>query len=304
MKKLALILALALSITSLSFAEGNERGGNNLYTFFVNIVNEQFNFPLIGFINIAKGDHNLPQIGFVNWNLRNFGSAQLGFINTIAGNLSGFQLGYVNTSLGKTNGAQMGFVNTTLGNTNGAQIGFINTTLNSVNGVQFGFVNFADTIESGIPIGFLSVVRNGGYRALEFGVSEIALFNVSFKIGVERFYSSFTVSYNPFLDIFREQLIFGFGFGSIITLTEVFFLNPEVKWHNRAVASSSSYLSVTPYFGFNIIPRLSVVLGPTVSLEHNRNNDERFPFFRIVEHSINRSNKLYLGARVGIRFRW
>jgi hypothetical protein len=73
MKKFVIALALSISIIGANFADENQQNSSiNLYTFFVNIVNKQFRFPLVGFINIADGDHNSPQIGFINWNQNNF----------------------------------------------------------------------------------------------------------------------------------------------------------------------------------------------------------------------------------------
>jgi hypothetical protein len=39
------------------------------------------------------------------------------------------------------------------------------------------------------------------------GVSEISPFNLAFKIGIKKFYTSFNVAYNPFRDGIREQII-------------------------------------------------------------------------------------------------
>jgi hypothetical protein len=71
--------------------------GAAFYTLFVNIVPEQFRFPLIGFVNLAWGSHASPQIGFVNSNQKNLSGLQAGFINASGGDFQGLQAGFVNT---------------------------------------------------------------------------------------------------------------------------------------------------------------------------------------------------------------
>jgi hypothetical protein len=293
-------LALLTLIAMLNFSQ--ENNNTNLYTVFFNTVNEQFKFPLIGFVNIAAGNHNLPQIGFVNWNTKHFSTVQLGFLNTVGGNMAGLQLGFVNTVAGSTGGLQLGFVNTAVNNLDGAQIAFVNIA-KQTNGLQLGFINYTDSYEKGIPVGFLSIVRNGGYKAVELGVSDISPFNLSFKIGVEALYTSINVSYNSFRDGIRDQVIWGVGFGSIIKLGETFFINPEVISYNTINERFQRYLSVVPYFGYKIIPNLSLVAGPSIVWTSTDKNTES-PFYSIIKHSINDSNEIYLGARMGIRFSW
>jgi hypothetical protein len=319
MKKFVIAVFLFVSSIGLSFGqEGQKNNDTSVYTFFVNIVNEQFRLPLIGFINIVGGSHNSPQVGFVNWNQNDFATLQMGFVNTVGGDMTGLQMGFINTVVKSFNGAQLGFVNTAVGkDVNGLQLGFINTTINKfggaqisfvnitkqLNGLQFGFINYADSIEKGIPIGFFSIVRNGGYKAIEIGVSEISPLNLSFKIGVEKFYTSFIVGYNPFRDGIPEQITWGAGFGTIIQLGKTFYFNPEITSHNGVDGNFINYVSIIPYFGYNIISNISIVVGPSLVWAYNNKSIEN-PFYRIIEYSINDKNKLYLGARMGIRFRW
>jgi hypothetical protein len=289
----------------------------------VNIINEQFRLPLIGFVNVAKGSHAMPQAGFVNFNQNNFSSVQAGFINTAGGDMSGLQMGFINTTVKSLNGVQFGFVNTAAGESaRGLQMGFVNTAINGyagaqisflnvakkINGLQLGFINYAESIEKGIPVGFISIVRNGGYRAVETGVSGLSPFNISFKIGVERFYTSFIVSYNPFKDDVLDQIMWGAGFGTIVQLGKTFFFNPELITLNKGELnkgneSFQNYVSFIPYFGYNLFSNLSIVAGPSLVWAYN-NKSIIPPFYSIIEYPINDNNKLYLEARIGVRFRW
>jgi len=317
--------------TNLGFSQ--ETTSVNIYTIFANVVFEPFRFPLIGFFNVANGNHQSPQIGFVNLNTQNFSSLQAGFINTIGGNLDGLQLGFINTSVGETQGAQIGFVNTTssfkgaqtgfvntaykeadgaqIGFVNitnekkGAQISFINIAKRSVNGVQIGFVNFVDTLEKGVPIGFVSIVRHGGYRAIEFSFTELYPVNIGFKIGVEKIYSTVFLSYNPFEEFSRKSIATGVGLGCILPFSSHFFFNPELNFLSSFGKNQNSLLSLVPYFGYNFNDKMSIVVGPSVTWMHrNENKTLQTPFFVINNSEINQNNGIAVGARVGIRYRF
>jgi hypothetical protein len=302
MKKFIITLVLFLSIVGINFAQENQRDSITAYTFFVNIVNEQFRYPLIGFINVARGSQSLSQIGFINWNQNNFSTLQWGFVNTIGGDMAGLQAGFVNTVADSMRGFQFGFINTVIKSFEGLQLGFVNI-MKQLTGLQFGFINYTDSIERGIPIGFLSIVRDGGYKAIESGVSDISPFNVSFKIGVEKFYTSFIVAYNPFREGIREQIILGAGFGTIIQLGETIYLNPEITSHHGINEDFQNYVSFIPYLGYNIIPNLSITAGPSLVWAYNNKGLENH-FYKIAAYSINDKNKLYAGARMALRFRW
>jgi len=342
------------------------QGSTNLYTFFFNVVNEDFNFPLIGIVNNATGSHNNPQIGFINTNVGEFSSGQIGFINSVssntvgaqvgfintirgnlvgaqvgfvntvsanesgcqintsAGNVLGLQLGFVNTAKKDVSGMQAGFVNTALNEVEGAQIGFVNTAVNGnygpqigfvnitrrLNGFQLGFVNIVDTLERGVPIGFLSIVRNGGFRAVEVGVSEFHLVNAGFKIGVEQFYTTFIAAYNPFADTRSSQTAFGLGIGSIIPINDSFFFNPEIislTTINKNMRNSRRLTSFVPYFGYDINPQFSIVAAPTLTWSQREANgqlDFLEPLFSLAHFELNCRHELVIGARVSARWRF
>jgi len=168
-----------------------------VYTFFINLVSEEFNIPLIVFVNVATGNHSAPQIGFVNQNTGNF------------------------------SGSQIGFVNTSGADTRGSQIGFVNTSGGDAKSLQIGFVNYADSIESGVPIGFISIVKRGGLKAVEYSFSEFYPFNIELKTGVKKFYTNIIVAYDTFGKIASKQVAMGMGIGSIIRYTIACFLIPN-----------------------------------------------------------------------------
>ncbi|MDR1592061.1 MAG: hypothetical protein LBS16_04160 [Prevotellaceae bacterium] len=342
----AAFVAAFLSGASFSTAQNSTENSSKksfvLYSVFVNVLPDDFDFPGIGFVNVARGKHSTAYVGFVNYadslrgaqisfinTARQLRGAQIGFINT-TGQLNGAQISFINTAgrlndgaqigfintAGRLNSgaqigfinscsgdkiAQIGFVNTHVGNLSGTQIGFINTNTGKLKGFQLGFVNYADSI-SGVPLGFISIVRKGGYRALEAGVSEIAPVNLSFKLGVEKLYTSFNVACN--FDT-EQKIFFGLGIGSIIPLKKSFFFNPEITVMNTANFDRShtqqTFTSFVPAFGYSY-KRLNFIAGISASHLYTKDGEmSNVPFFQIVEHKFDAQNKIFLGARAGVR---
>jgi hypothetical protein len=312
-------VAVTVMFSAFSFAAFSQ--STNVYSVFYNHVNEDFTFPLIGFVNTAKGDHKWLQLGFVNTNTGNFTGSQIGFVNTTAGSFSGAQIGFINTAAKEVNDIQLGFINTTADSLNGAQIGFVNTAVKEADGLQFGFintavkklkgaqigfVNYTDTIEKGIPIGFLSIVRHGGYMALEYGFSEFYPVTVGFKIGVEKFYTSFFAAYSPAQEVAANSFALGAGLGSIIPVSGSFFFNPEVNTlHSLGSDDDNQQVSLVTFFGYSFNRHFSITAGPSVTWSHC-GKDGSLPksLFSIVSHEINARNNLVVGARLGVRYRF
>ncbi len=344
------IAVLIFGFQTIIFAqdpEGKERQ-TVVYSFFINIVPDSFNYPLVGFINIAKGNQQNPQVGFVNINEKaltgmqlgyvntvgaDFMGLQAGFINTVRGSVTGPQFGFVNVSGGEMQGAQFGFVNTVAdvgqgiqtgfvntvgGNFQGIQAGFINTTagyfegaeigfINSskkLNGLKLGFINYTDTVESGIPIGFLSVVRKGGYRAFELSANEMYPANFAFKIGVRRFYTSFNLGYNENM---KNRFSTGFGMGTIIDINEKSFINPELTTYSALQYNKDEwdYNQLSKFnlnYGYNLNHGFSLIVGPTISWQYDKENSFMEPIFAIFENEINNKHKLHFAVNVGVRY--
>ena len=275
-----------------------------VYSFFYNNVPEMVRFPLFGFINISRGEQYLPQVGFINWNHGDFSTIQAGFINTAWGDVRGLQGGFVNTAREIT-GSQIGFANTALGGGQGFQLGFVNASIQKFRGVQLGFVNYADSIDDGIPIGFISIVRHGGYRAIEYGFSEFYPAALGFKLGVEKFYTSIFCAYNPNDKNFSNNFAWGLGFGSIIPLGSAFYLNPEITSISPiSMKEEAQFNTFVPYLGFNITRHFSVCAGPSVTWVHCKDGDETEPLFSIKSFEINDRHTIVLGARAALRFRF
>jgi len=302
---------------NLEASDNSSKPRASLYTFFVNIIDESFRFPLFGMINIAKGNFFLPQFGFINVNTGNLSSMQAGFVNYTQGNFLGVQAGFVNTvfggltgvqsgfvnAAGSFRGGQLGFVNAVLKESIGLQAGFVNVSAQKLKGVQLGFVNYADSIEDGIPIGFISIVRNGGYRALEYSFSEFFPVNLGIKLGVEKFYTTISVAYGSVDEKSWDHFASGFGVGSIFNISRGFFFNPEINHNFHSRSSVNQFLtSVIPAFGFKVGNHFSISAGPAVTWVHAyRDSVPRKSLFHIYEYNFDDKNDLVIGLRASMR---
>lgn len=314
MKKVSLVILMALFCNALHSQNENVETKPQVvvYSFFFNVVPNEFKFPLIGFVNTATGNHQGLQLGFINTTVKNFKGAQAGFINTTLQNTDGLQFGFVNTTQ-KMSGSQVGFVNTAIKETSGFQLGFVNTTTNKVNGMQLGFVNvatkgikgsqigfvnYADTV-TGVPIGFISVVKKGGYRAGEISVNEFYPFNLTFKIGVSKLYSFIQAGYNPGFD---RYFALGGGFGSLVPMGKRFYFNPEISALNPVGKNTQQQItSFAGNFRYTIWSNLQVALGPSVVWQHSSQGETLYdPIYSIFNHEINNKNRLLIGARAAV----
>ncbi|MBN1767702.1 MAG: hypothetical protein JXR50_04420 [Prolixibacteraceae bacterium] len=287
---------------------------NSLDMGFANFTRKNQTGAQTGFVNSVRGNLNGAQIGFVNNTVKNVTGLQVGFINTGLAKLSGAQVGFVNTSLKKSSLIQTGFINTCIDTLKGLQIGFINTSLKKTNasqigfvntaktlkGTQIGFVNLADSIESGVPLGFLSIVKKGGYHALEVSVTEMYPVNFSYKIGVSQLYTTFNISYNPSQ---VKNIALGAGLGSIIPIGNKVMLNPEfvsqtLFWDNYQQLSSFAAM-----FGYKFNTNLSLLAGPSVVLQYG-SNERPFskPFFSFSSTNTKNNNNIITGFRLALRY--
>jgi hypothetical protein len=315
MKKIKLLILTTLFCQALYSQNDTAiaRHGFVVYSFFFNIAPGQFKFPLIGYVNVTTGNYQGLQLGFVNTALKDFKGLQagfinstlqndvglqLGFVNTTFKDLSGMQVGFVNTTLKNADGAQLGFINTSLGSFKGAAIGFVNTAGKGINGSQIGFVNYADTITDGIPVGFVSIVKKGGYKAIEISANELYPVNLSFKIGIPRLYSYFQGGYNP---AFEKDFAWGGGFGTLCPIGKKFYFNPEIgsinSWGKNA---NQQMISLVGNFRYELFSAVQIAVGPSVVWMSSEGEDLYKPIYSIVNRKIDNHNRLLIGARAAL----
>ena len=201
---------------------------------FIN-VNKDFNgLQASGFMNVDKDVENSLQIaGFANVDRRAENSYQVaGFANIAKKGTNRVQAaGFLNVSENIGGVQAAGFSNVAR-DVEGAQIsGFINVARN-VKGTQIaGFINICDSIE-GIPIGFINIVRKNGYRNFEISTSEWSPVQITYRMGVEKFYNIYTLSK---LAGGWDRFAFGFGVGHNHSIFDKTDLNIELVHHQEFV---------------------------------------------------------------------
>jgi hypothetical protein len=137
--------------------------------------------------------------GFVNIAAGRFTGAQVaGYVN-IGGALTGVQAASsMNIAAGDVKGAQLALLNVS-GDLTGVQVGLLNIAAGEVSGLQLGLVNVAGDYEAGTPFGLVNAVLAGPWH-FDFWMSDLTLFNGSFKFGGEYVYTMVNAGYSPAVD--------------------------------------------------------------------------------------------------------
>jgi hypothetical protein len=178
-----------------------------------------------GFMNLANGSARGGQFaGYMNVAAGNLNGGQFaGFLN-IARNVKGVQAaGYMNLAK-NADGAQLaGFLNVadTVSGFQGA--GFVNLA-RCVKGTQLGFINIADS-SSGVSIGLFNWVNKGGYKHAEIYAADDFDANITYKLGVAKFYTMLAlgVELND-----HKRYGYGIGFGREASVTKHFKLSTDL----------------------------------------------------------------------------
>ncbi len=172
-----------------------------------------YGFQGSGIFNVTGKDFTgLQGAGIINITGGGSKAFQMaGIANINKGNLVGLQAAGI-ANAGKTvEGAQLAGITNTAYDIDGAQIAGIINIAENVKGLQMaGIVNICDSID-GIPIAPFSYVRKNGYRRFEISTSEINPVTVSFKTGVRKFYTIFSIGYFDRDPDYNITTAFGIG---------------------------------------------------------------------------------------------
>jgi hypothetical protein len=126
------------------------------------------------------------------------------------------------------------------------------------------------------------------------------IFNSGLKIGVDKFYTTISYAYSPIEETFNKSSALGFGFGSIISINALLFINPEIDSINRLGTNNPMILSFIPNFGFNINKHIALTMGPALTMVYYFGEESiQKPFFSIFQHNITEKSSIITGARIG-----
>lgn len=220
-----------------------------------------------GIANYAQKDVDVLQVaGIFNIGENVNGFQVSGLINASRGNVGGWQIAGL-SNFSKTVGLSQlaGLGNIASSRVKGAQIAALFNYSKYVDGGQFAFINIADSV-GGIPIGFVSIVRKG-YHKIEISAEEVLYTNLTYKIGVRRFYNIFTAGIQPGSD--GPVWGFGYGIGGQIGTGKV-VVSLDLKgtqiMENVEQQAFNASFRFNPVVGIKLIRRLSVFAGPAINL--------------------------------------
>ena len=297
----------------------------------LNITKGNLNGAQVGISNLASGNINGAQIGTLNFAEKSVDGVQIGAYNLISGKLDGAtfgafnvsndsiggaQFGSVNISLSSVDGAQLGAVNISAGEVDGGQFGALNIAGNKVDGAQIGTVNFSrkldgfqlgvfnyvDSLESGVPLGLVSIVRKGGYFAIDLVEVYTARdfpAGISVRLGAKSLYTKYVVSI-----VEKDNASFGLGLGSLIPINKRLFINPEMVYHQNftnddSFWKNSSHTSLSASFGVNLNRWFQVSAGPVVSLSY-KGTESDFLLSDLYTHKLNDNSNLNVGFKASL----
>ncbi len=265
-------------------------------------------FQAAGFINIVDDNaEDFQAAGFGNIT-KNFKGLQLSGFGNFAEKMNGFQGGgFMNISTNMDGTQVAGFMNVAE-NVDGFQAsGFLNVA-KKVKGVQIaGFLNICDSID-GIPIAPISIVRKGGYRKFEFWGNETFYMNTSFRIGVPKFYTIFTIGYRPGFSDFNWGL--GFGAGTSFAIAQNHSIDLEAHTYHinsnfwrRWEYNQLNQLKLN--FNYQITEHFSIAAGPTFNVLISENEsfaDRISPVWAFSIYERRNTIKGWFGFNFGFRF--
>ncbi len=268
----------------------------------------------------------IQMAGVSNINMEETRGIQLsGVTNTNFGDSVGLiWSGTLNSVFGNTTGVMISNINVTTGDMKGLQVGTVNYAAD-LKGVQLGVVNVAASADRGLPIGIFSIVK-GGYFAVETSAGDTLFANVSYKMGVERFYTIFKVggtlsgkdSYTTLASPDKSDSLFssGLGWGSLIPLGERSSLALEASASNivRVENWDSEHLNLLSKVDLNyhmgLGEHLSLFAGPSLNVYVNDLTEEEegqklpvpYTFLDETHEDVNVS--LWVGANAGLTIRF
>lgn len=263
---------------------------------------------ILGIANNVRGIHLTGILGMAN----NIKGMQLSGIANISNDVRGIQFNGIGGIANNVNGLQFSDIANIANEINGAQIAGVFNRARTVRGFQFALVNITDTISKGIPVGIVSIVKRGGYSQWELSSSDIVNIGLSYKLGIRKFYSIYSVGYNFFKD---RLFVAGFGFGSNIPISadNKYEFQPElinytyVPTNFRNIRyTSATQLRLGFVHNFN---KVGLLLAPTVYVATMHEKDGVFghrisPISPIYTNTCS-NNKLAIGIgyTVGITLR-
>ncbi len=191
------------------------------------------------------------------------------------------------------------------------QVGGILNIAKHVRGSQIGLINISEDC-GGVPVGLISIVKNGGKHEFEVSFSDALHTAVSFKLGVDRFYTIFSAGAN-YIDQ-PVQYALGCGFGTQWNLKNSWSNQLEVMEYelteNKKFHHKNSLVQLKYTFAREIAPHFNVFAGPVLNMtisdyvdpETGKKGCSLSPYTIWDNNGTHTKLNSWIGVTAGIRF--
>ena len=315
-------------VTGLQFAElmNKSSGVNGVQTGgLANAANTVKGAQSAGLTNIAKNVTGMQIAGIANFadsvkglqlgGIANFTKTatgmQFGGITNLTENSKRFQFAGIFNRTNESSGFQFAGIANVSDKVEGASFGGVYNRTGTLRGVQIGVVNVIDTVETGVSIALLSIVKKGFYNEWALTFADYQNVGISYKIGMQKFYTIYTAGYNFIED---KLWMFGFGFGNRTELSGKIDFQPEIvsyNYHQNDFKNYNHLWSTHLRLGFvyNISPKLGIAVTPSIyhliaEQKDGLENRKASPISAIYSHSSkSQLNDIGVGLSVGFVLR-
>jgi len=221
--------------------------------------------------------------------------AQFGGLLNVGKNVDGVQFAGIANFADTVRGAQFGGIANFCEDMNGVQLAGIGNVSREVSGVSLGgifnhagtlrrgvmaagIVNVVDTVEAGIPVALVNIVRKGGYREWSIAFADYLNAGFSFKMGIRKIYTIFTLGVHFAGD---NQWAGGIGIVNRTALGRRFDFQPEIIWYQYQPFGIKDYLYMNSNhlklgLVWNASDRFGISVAPSVYSFYSEKDDFMF----------------------------
>lgn len=297
----------------------NQTGGQTVGAQFAGLSNVNFDqvkgAQVAGINNHVKGDIRGAQVsGLTNSITGKATGAQVAGLGNWADVNKGIQLSGLANISRLNNGAQVSGMTNLAKETHGVQVSTVYNQSQVLKGWQIGLVNVADSIESGGQFGLVNIVRKNGL--MEFGIeySDVIPTRISFRSGIDQFYSILSVGSQWQEDDGQRLWSFGVGFGSKVYQKKNFYtaielVAHEIREYDEDLETLNLLNKLHVNFGYQIFDHLSITAGPVLNFyiaqleedgEQSFQDVAKNPFYDEVENGY--ALQGWVGYSLSIKF--
>ena len=179
-------------------------------------------------------------------------------------------------------------------------------------GVQIGVVNVADSVAGGFMLGVVNWARNG-FHVVELSANDVSPYNLSFKSGVDAFYTILRAGIDPHGGQLWD---YGMGIGTLKRIKQRALIDLEATYHviqpldQRFIDGVNFETRAQLRFGYRVLEWLELIAGPVLHFMVFKPTDPTdLPFAdRFGENTLSisqqddRIRKWWLGYDVAVRF--